>query len=785
VIERPAVDTLRFRKIQLKRAAKQAAYFKLILALICMQVSALLYVGFHHSLDQHDASGLVISPLESILSSFAETSQWWGEVAGGSDDEVDEEAASALADDDVMQLEDRMAENINKQLDIEDDEEKEKDDYERNLNGEDSSSGSSPLLQGDPLDNYYTRSHIRASRDQPPVPLVVGGSDGSGTRAFVDVLGRLGVPMLVDDPGTMDIHAAKSFRGQGWPPFALHALQAAEHHSSNYKISDLSPEAREQVEEELNKLKETFDRRSTRLRIRAQNRSTLLSTNVEYGFKAPITMLLLPMIQAYLYPQGFKYLHIVRDGRDVALSSNQSPVKKFYNATYTDAAERLKKFESMAPVYGMQLWSDWNADLFEWEQQAEAATASGKKSFDYIVMRTEDLLNPESKFEALTLLADFVGSQKTPHELCCQSRRAVVDMGQSAGNGGKRKAPPGLRTGFGNERRIKSSLMTEEYMNLKRKFMDDAANAAGKDKPSDMTPRERIDAMDKFRQERLKLMMAQGLVDENTKGSVTSDERHSKIEEIGNLVAARVGKRQRLTLEERNQRKEEFRVLLMERKRGKARGGDLADMIGRRRLFGEEDLLEKHQRAGHLRRGEMLIERLNARLDSVLGRTIPYSKHHPFGKDAMRQLPKPTMSAEDRHKFEYFEERVVEKNPAIKGRHDEWRERLMQRRNKRVGYAGDKALGTLLQSQLEKLKDDAEAAPKKGNVNDRYGKWSTLLQTAPELSQAMHKEGARALKLFGYEPPQRFMDRVSDDFVCDDTVICEQVIDEEQVKKNS
>jgi hypothetical protein len=226
----------------------------------------------------------------------------------------------------------------------------------------------------------------------------------------------------------------------------------------------------------------------------------------------------------------------------------------------------------------------------------------------------------------------------------------------------------------------------------------------------------------------------------------------------------------------------------MERKRGKARGGDLADMIGRRRLFGEEDLLEKHQRAGHLRRGEMLTERItervNARLENARGKTIPHSKHHPYGEDTVRQLPK-QLSDYDRRRFEYNEQSAAENNPKNKGRHDEWRKRFMQRRNKRAGYAGDEALGKLLQSQLEKLKGDAEAAPKKGNVNDRYGKWATLLQTAPELSQAMHKEGARALKLFGYEPPQRFMDRGSDDFVCDDTVICEQVVEEKQAKKKS
>ena len=30
----------------------------------------------------------------------------------------------------------------------------------------------------------------------------------------------------------------------------------------------------------------------------------------------------------------FRYLHVVRDGRDIALSENTSPVRKFYNIIY-------------------------------------------------------------------------------------------------------------------------------------------------------------------------------------------------------------------------------------------------------------------------------------------------------------------------------------------------------------------------------------------------------------------------------------------------------------------
>lgn len=48
-------------------------------------------------------------------------------------------------------------------------------------------------------------------------------------------------------------------------------------------------------------------------------------------------------------------------GRDIALSSNQSPVLKFYNVTYPDHYNRTLQFQGeLYPVRGIQLWNDWN-----------------------------------------------------------------------------------------------------------------------------------------------------------------------------------------------------------------------------------------------------------------------------------------------------------------------------------------------------------------------------------------------------------------------------------------
>ena len=60
--------------------------------------------------------------------------------------------------------------------------------------------------------------------DTNKIPLIIGGSDGSGTRSFVELLARLGVLMLLDDPVSLDVGGSQLCEKQGWPPLAKLAL---------------------------------------------------------------------------------------------------------------------------------------------------------------------------------------------------------------------------------------------------------------------------------------------------------------------------------------------------------------------------------------------------------------------------------------------------------------------------------------------------------------------------------------------------------------------------------
>jgi hypothetical protein len=116
-----------------------------------------------------------------------------------------------------------------------------------------------------------------------------------------------------------------------------------------------------------------------------------------------------------------------RSGRDVAVSDNQSPVIKFYNATYPDHLERAEAYRGdLYNVRAMQLWNDWNTQARDW-------ALSHPHQVDYLLMRTEDLVagSPSKRFECLSALSDFVGSHRTMEEICCQSRRPIKDHGRS------------------------------------------------------------------------------------------------------------------------------------------------------------------------------------------------------------------------------------------------------------------------------------------------------------------------------------------------------------------
>ena len=143
----------------------------------------------------------------------------------------------------------------------------------------------------------------------PTTPtLLIGGTDGSGTRAIAKTMKSLGVVMKLDDPHTLDVHAP--VRSKGWTQLVQRVLQ--ETHSAHYHLEDLSNTTKTRL---ISLLRHSFWKSVKQFRL--TKRQPLNSTGVFVGLKAPAMMLLLPLLQQAIGP--IQFIHVVRDGRDIAL----------------------------------------------------------------------------------------------------------------------------------------------------------------------------------------------------------------------------------------------------------------------------------------------------------------------------------------------------------------------------------------------------------------------------------------------------------------------------------
>ncbi|GMI20922.1 hypothetical protein TrRE_jg3600 [Triparma retinervis] len=258
--------------------------------------------------------------------------------------------------------------------------------------------------------SYSSPVHIPS-----PQRLLIGGSDGSGTRSVVKLCQDLGVEMVIDDYGTYDVHGQEMMGGKGWPEVVKPVIE--ETSTGDYDFRSLSQPTRDLLRNEIGRMNQAHERK-------VRNKGT--ASSVTYGIKAPVSMLLVPAFREIW--GGMKFIHVVRDGRDIAFSGNQSPVGKFYHSFYKDWATREGTWtgETGIRVKGIQLWSDWNSQVLDYSARAASEPSS---NYDFLVVRLEDLLDSSKRYGVIKSVASFLGSTKTDREICCMANAGVKDMG--------------------------------------------------------------------------------------------------------------------------------------------------------------------------------------------------------------------------------------------------------------------------------------------------------------------------------------------------------------------
>ncbi|HZT20858.1 MAG TPA: sulfotransferase [Dongiaceae bacterium] len=169
-------------------------------------------------------------------------------------------------------------------------------------------------------------------------PVVIGGTGGSGTRALQRALAAAGV--------FMGARVNESGDAMDFEPFLDEAINPILSHtgSLDYRLADLPPGL-------AGRLRPAFGRAlAAYVRERPWRGA--------WGWKNPRSMYILPVILDRC--PGLRFVHLVRDGRDMALSSNQNQPRKHYAALFGRA------YPEGRPEASIELWARTNLEAAAW-----------------------------------------------------------------------------------------------------------------------------------------------------------------------------------------------------------------------------------------------------------------------------------------------------------------------------------------------------------------------------------------------------------------------------------
>ncbi len=210
-------------------------------------------------------------------------------------------------------------------------------------------------------------------------PIIVGGTGGSGTRVVQALLEHAGIFMgkrLNEPKDAMDFD---EFFANSIPQILRETRRV------DYRLEDLP--------------QPLVSRKLTRLReIARKFRADCPDDAAGWGFKHPRSIFMLPFLQR-IFP-NLSFVHVLRDGRDMATSKNQNQLLTLYKPLY--GKELPKDLEAASA----QMWQKVNLERTRWALR----NLPGR----YHLLRFEDLCRqPESEaqrlFETLKLKVDEDG----------------------------------------------------------------------------------------------------------------------------------------------------------------------------------------------------------------------------------------------------------------------------------------------------------------------------------------------------------------------------------------
>jgi hypothetical protein len=206
-------------------------------------------------------------------------------------------------------------------------------------------------------------------------PLVIGATGGSGTRVIARIAKQAGYNLGTNLNASEDALELYAFHDTWINPFV--SAQRSGHAMTSWQSA---------------RMKEDFYAGLARHIPEAERRGAL------WGWKAPRSIYFLPFLHAE-FPH-IKFIHLLRDGRDMALSSNQNQLRKHGEAVLT-FRERL--FRSTA-ARSMLLWEKVNLRAADFGES--------RMGENYMRVRFEDLC--AAPLETTTRIINFLGATTDP-----------------------------------------------------------------------------------------------------------------------------------------------------------------------------------------------------------------------------------------------------------------------------------------------------------------------------------------------------------------------------------
>ena len=209
-------------------------------------------------------------------------------------------------------------------------------------------------------------------------PLVIGATGGSGTRVIARLARHAGYDLGRNLNEAEDALEFYSFHEKWINPFV----------STECRGRELPKNQAAEMETEFHA---ALDRHYAP-NLRPDNR---------WGWKAPRSIYLLPFLQRQL--PDLKFIHVLRDGRDMVLSPNQNQLRK-HGAAILSWRERI--FFS-APERALLLWGRVNVRAAEFGERCLRDS--------YFRVRFEDLC--ARPIETTALIMNFLGARVDPEPI--------------------------------------------------------------------------------------------------------------------------------------------------------------------------------------------------------------------------------------------------------------------------------------------------------------------------------------------------------------------------------